>query len=87
MHVLVVEDDRAISRFLVRGLREENYVVDLAEDGEAAERLVADGVYDAIVLDVLLPGVDGFEVCRRFRRDVRKGTPVDWDLFLTDRTP
>ena len=69
MHVLVVEDDPTISRFLVRGLREEHYVVDLAEDSETAERLAADGPYDAIVLDVLLPGIDGFELCRRFRRD------------------
>jgi DNA-binding response OmpR family regulator len=81
VHVLVVEDDPTISRFLVRGLREENYVVDLAEDGDAAERLAADGVYDVIVLDVLLPGVDGFELCRRFRRD-GLDTPV---LMLTAR--
>lgn len=67
--MLVVEDDPTISRFLVRGLREENYVVDLAEDGDAAERMTADAVYDVIVLDILLPGIDGFELCRRFRRD------------------
>ena len=79
--MLVVEDDPTISRFLVRGLREENYVVDLAEDGRAAERMAADGVYDVIVLDVLLPGVDGFELCRRFRRD-GLDTPV---LMLTAR--
>jgi DNA-binding response OmpR family regulator len=69
VHVLVVEDDPTISRFLVRGLQEENYVVDLAEDGDAAERMAADGVYDLIILDILLPGIDGFELCRRFRRD------------------
>jgi DNA-binding response OmpR family regulator len=67
VHVLVVEDDPAISRFVVRGLREEQYRVDLAEDGPSAERLASDGMYDAIVLDVLLPGLDGFEVCRRLR--------------------
>lgn len=65
----MIEDDPTISRFLVRGLREEKYVVDLAEDSDTAERLAADRVYDIIVLDVLLPGVDGFELCRRFRHD------------------
>ena len=79
--MLVVEDDPTISRFVVRGLREENYVVDLAEDGDAASRLAADSVYDIIVLDVLLPGIDGFELCRRLRRD-GVDTPV---LMLTAR--
>jgi DNA-binding response OmpR family regulator len=68
VHLLLVEDDPTISRFLLRGLREENHVVDLAEDAEAAERLVADAGYDAILLDVMLPGgADGFTVCRRMR--------------------
>ena len=79
--MLVVEDDPTISGFLVRGLREENYVVDLAEDGDAAERLAADADYDVVVLDILLPGIDGFELCRRLRRD-GIDTPV---LMLTAR--
>lgn len=79
--MLVVEDDPAISRFVVRGLKEENYRVDLAEDGLAAERMCADGVYDVIVLDVLLPGLDGFALCRRLRGD-GVDTPV---LMLTAR--
>lgn len=69
MRVLVVEDDPAISHFVVRGLREENYRVDLAEDGLAAERMCANESYDAIILDILLPGLDGIELCRRLRRD------------------
>ncbi len=81
MRLLVVEDDPTISRFVVRGLREEQYRVDLAEDGVTAEQLAADGDYDAIVLDVLLPGVNGFEVCRRLR-DAGIDTPV---LMLTAR--
>jgi DNA-binding response OmpR family regulator len=81
VHVLVVEDDPAISRFLVRGLREEQYRVDLAEDGPAAETLAAGGLYDAIVLDVQLPGFNGFELCRRLRR-ANIDTPV---LMLTAR--
>lgn len=81
MRVLVVEDDPAISRFLVRGLREEYYRVDLAEDGPTAERMASDESYDVIVLDVLLPGIDGFALCRRLRRDGLE-TPV---LMLTAR--
>jgi DNA-binding response OmpR family regulator len=69
VRVLVVEDDPAISGFVVRGLREEHYVVDLAEDGISAERMASDNDYAVIVLDLMLPGVDGFEVCRRLRRD------------------
>jgi DNA-binding response OmpR family regulator len=67
MRVLVVEDDPEISRFLVRGLREERYVVDLVEDGVSAIDMAAAEEYDAIVLDLMLPGADGFEVCRRLR--------------------
>ena len=69
MRVLVVEDDPAISHFVVRGLREENYRVDLAEDGATAERMAGDELYDAIILDILLPGLDGLSLCRRLRRD------------------
>ncbi|MGE0862442.1 MAG: response regulator transcription factor [Vicinamibacterales bacterium] len=81
MRVLVVEDDPAISQFVVRGLREENYRVDLAEDGLAAERMCGDEEYDVIVLDILLPGLDGLTLCRRLRRD-GVDTPV---LMLTAR--
>jgi len=81
VRVLVVEDDPAISQFVVRGLREENYRVDLAEDGLAAERMCGDEEYDVIVLDILLPGLDGLTLCRRLRRD-GVDTPV---LMLTAR--
>ncbi|MEQ1909323.1 MAG: response regulator transcription factor [Vicinamibacterales bacterium] len=79
--MLVVEDDPAISHFVVRGLREEQYRVDLAEDGLTAEQMAGDGCYDAIVLDILLPGLDGFSLCRRLRSD-GVDTPV---LMLTAR--
>jgi DNA-binding response OmpR family regulator len=67
MRVLVVEDDPEISRFIVRGLTEERHVVDLVADGASAIDMVAAEEYDAVVLDLMLPGVDGFEVCRRMR--------------------
>lgn len=82
MHVLLVEDDPTISRFLLRGLREENHVVDLAEDAEAAEQFASATEYDAILLDIMLPGnADGFTLCRQFR-DAGIDTPV---LMLTAR--
>jgi DNA-binding response OmpR family regulator len=67
MRLLVVEDDPTISHFLVKGLREDQHLVDLAEDGEAAESQALAGDYDAILLDVMLPQQDGFAVCRRLR--------------------
>ena len=67
MRLLVVEDDPVAAEVLSRGLREQAYAVDLASDGSAAmaRALVYD--YDLIVLDVLLPGINGLEVCRRLR--------------------
>lgn len=75
MRVLVVEDDPAISRFIVRGLTEEHYLVDLVQDGQSAVDMAAAEEYDVVVLDLMLPELDGFEVCRRLRQ---KGidTPV-----------
>lgn len=67
MRLLVVEDDPTISHFLVKGLREDQHLVDLAEDGGAAESRALAGDYDAILLDVMLPGQDGFALCRRLR--------------------
>src|SRR5688572_15873674 len=67
MHLLLVEDNPAISRFLVKGLREQRYLVDLVEDGETAEAKALSEQYDAILLDLMLPGMDGMTVCRRLR--------------------
>jgi two-component system OmpR family response regulator len=79
--VLVVEDDPGMARVLRRGLCEEGYAVDACGDGvEAVWRAVEHG-YDALVLDVMLPGMDGFEVCRRLRGQ-GVATPV---LMLTAR--
>ncbi|MCC6989349.1 MAG: response regulator transcription factor [Acidobacteria bacterium] len=67
MRVLVVEDDPEISRFIVRGLSEERHLVDLVEDGRSAVDLAAAEEYDVVVLDLMLPGLDGFDVCRQMR--------------------
>jgi two-component system OmpR family response regulator len=65
--VLVVEDDARMAAAIRRGLRYEGIVVDLAAGGEEALRLVGATDYDAVLLDVMLPDLDGFETCRRLR--------------------
>lgn len=67
MRVLIVEDEPKMAGLLARGLRAQGAVVDLAGGGEEALWRAAPGRYDAIVLDVMLPGIDGFETCRRLR--------------------
>jgi two-component system, OmpR family, response regulator len=69
MRVLIVEDEIKMARLIRRGLREEGAAVDLTERGEDALWMAGSTDYDAIVLDVMLPGIDGFETCRRLRDD------------------
>jgi two-component system, OmpR family, response regulator len=69
MRVLIVEDEAKLAKLLERGLREEGYAADIAGRGEDALWMAAAASYDVLVLDVMLPGVDGFEVCRRLRND------------------
>jgi two-component system, OmpR family, response regulator len=68
MRVLVVEDEAKLAGLLSRGLRRQGMGTDVAVDGEQAVVLASATAYDVILLDVMLPGVDGFEVCRRLRR-------------------
>jgi len=67
MRILVVEDDPKVQGLLSKGLREESYAVDVAGDGEAALYQISINDYDAVILDVMIPQTDGFEVCRRIR--------------------
>jgi two-component system copper resistance phosphate regulon response regulator CusR len=69
MRILVVEDDRVAAAVLSKGLREHTYAVDVAEDGSMALEQASINEYDLIVLDVLLPGINGLEVCRRLRAE------------------
>jgi two-component system OmpR family response regulator len=69
MRVLIVEDDVKMASLLRRALREENVAADVAINGEDAIWMAAATDYDAVVLDVMLPGMDGFAVCRRLRSD------------------
>ncbi|MCD6193497.1 MAG: response regulator transcription factor [Candidatus Aminicenantes bacterium] len=79
MRVLIIEDDRKVAGFLARGLKEEQYAVDVCRDGEEALQLAQLYDYDVIILDIMLPRKDGFTVCRELRA---KGifTPI---LMLT----
>jgi two-component system OmpR family response regulator len=81
VRVLVVEDEVKMAGLLKRGLEEEGYAVDTAGDGQEALWLATETPYDAVVLDVMLPDLDGFEVCRRLR-DAGRWSPV---LMLTAR--
>jgi two-component system, OmpR family, response regulator len=81
LRLLVVEDDRKLVTALERGLQLEGYDVDVAYTGEDALAKASTDGYDAVVLDVMLPGVDGFEVCEALRRNQR-WLPV---LMLTAR--
>jgi DNA-binding response OmpR family regulator len=81
VHILVVEDERRLGMLLRRVLMEERHAVDLAHDGSEGLELASSDTYDLIVLDVMLPGIDGFEICRRLRDDAVH-TPV---LMLTAR--
>ena len=81
MRVLVVEDEVKMARLLERGLEEEGYAVDVATTGAEAVWAATENPYDAVILDVMLPDVDGFEVCRRLRADGR-WAPI---LMLTAR--
>jgi DNA-binding response OmpR family regulator len=81
MRTLVVEDEPKLAFALCEGLREAEYIVDVAVDGEEALLYAGTSSYDAIVLDVLLPRIDGLEVCRRLRAGGSQ-TPI---LLLTAR--
>ena len=81
MRILLVEDDAGVRRFVVKGLREQAYAVDTATTGEDALYQAEINEYDLIILDVMIPAPDGFEVCRRLRKAGRR-MPI---LMLTAR--
>lgn len=81
MRILVVEDERRLAELLRRVLTEERYVADVAVEGPQGLNMGLSGNYDLIILDVMLPGMDGFEICQRLRAE-NVATPV---LMLTAR--
>ena len=81
MRILLVEDDADLAQFIRKGLKEEYYAVDVPGDGEAGLALALDTPYDLVILDVMLPKLDGLTICRRIR-DKGITTPV---LLMTAR--
>ncbi len=79
MRILVVEDEKHIASFIKQGLKEEGYAVDVAHDGEKGYFLAGTETYDLIVLDIMIPKIDGVTVCKYLRND-KVATPI---LFLT----
>lgn len=78
--ILVVDDEQSITDFVSFNLSKEGYKVDVAHDGNDAVEMATQAEYDLIILDVMLPGIDGYEVCRRIR--AKSNVPV---LFLSAR--
>lgn len=81
MKVLIIEDDKAIAAALREGLEDEAYAVDVVYDGDEGYRTAAADEYDAIILDIMLPEMNGYEVCQKLRTDGQQ-TPI---LMLTAR--
>lgn len=81
MKILVVEDEKRISSFIKRGLEMEQYAVDVADNGERALKLADAGIYDLIIMDIMLPRMTGIEVVRKLRKKKIK-TPI---VMLTAR--
>lgn len=82
MRILIVEDEKRLASTLSDMLSEENYLVDLAYDGESGLDNAMSGIYDAAILDVMLPGMDGFSIVRHLRQE-GSALPV---LILTARS-
>jgi len=75
MRILIVEDEPGIFNFLKQGLEEESYAVDIAEEGKKGLHLALSGEYDLLLLDWMVPGISGIEICRQFRKEF-KDIPV-----------
>jgi two-component system copper resistance phosphate regulon response regulator CusR len=82
MKILIVEDDLKISSFLKKGLEEENYNIDCSYDGSDALYLIQTNIYDLILLDIMIPTVDGINLCKVLRKD-GVSTPI---IMLTAKS-
>lgn len=80
--VLLVEDNHGIAEMVAEYLENRGYALDFAGDGVTGLHLAVTNSYDAIILDLMLPGIDGIEVCKKLRQEGKKATPV---LMLTAR--
>ncbi len=84
MRVLLIEDEKKVADFVARGLRAERFAVDVASDGVTGWEMVSGTEYDLVVLDLMLPGINGTEILRRLRR--RGGNPAVLVLTARDST-
>lgn len=82
MRILVVEDDKHVAQAVKRGLESEGFAVDVALDGVEGHWLATENPYDAVVLDIMLPGLSGYDICAKLR-DAGNWTPI---LMLTAKT-
>jgi len=82
MRILVIEDNPDILTNVLDYLQLTGFITDCAQDGLSGLHLAASGHYDLIVLDIMLPGIDGFQLCQRLRKDARLTTPI---IMLTAR--
>ncbi|MCP4216010.1 MAG: response regulator transcription factor [bacterium] len=82
MRIILIEDDKKIAAFVKKGLEEEHYAIDVANDGEEGAYQATTNDYDLIILDIMLPGKDGIEICREIRSK-KICTPI---LMLTAKT-
>jgi len=82
MRILIVEDEKKVARFIQQGLEEEHYAVDVAHDGERGAAMAETQAYDLVILDVMLPGMNGIEVTQRLRAEAMTA-PI---LMLTAKT-
>jgi two-component system copper resistance phosphate regulon response regulator CusR len=79
MKVLVIEDEQQVANFIKQGLEEQTFEVDVAYDGHIGERLALSRDYDAIILDIVIPGINGFDLCKTIKKE-RPSMPI---LMLT----
>lgn len=80
IRILIVDDEPSITEFVSYAMTKEGYQADTAADGETALRMIEERPYDLFILDIMLPGIDGYELCRRIR--AKMDTPI---LFLSAR--
>jgi len=81
-NILIVKDNSDIAELVISHLEAKSYVMDYAKDGLTASHLATTNTYDLIILDVMLPGIDGISLCRSFREQINLATPV---IMLTAR--
>ena len=80
MKILVIEDKASVSSFIERGLKEQGYEVEVAFDGPTGYRMAIQHPFDLIILDIIIPNMNGIEVCRKLRNEAEVNTPI---LMLT----